>query len=62
MLKQFQRGHIDYVPTTCLDAYPAITAWIARMLALPAVKAWYEAQAARKAAKEAAKAAAAAEK
>ena len=59
MLRAFQAGHIDFVPTTCLDKYPVITAWIARMMAIPAVKAWYEKQAARKAAKAAAKAAAA---
>ena len=58
-LRAFQRGHIDYVPVTVLDKYPAITGWIKRMMAIPAVEAWYQKQAERKAAKEAAKAAAA---
>ena len=41
VLRAFQKGHIDHVPVTCLDAYPEVTAWIARMMALPAVAAWY---------------------
>ena len=40
-LRAFQKGHIDHVPVTCLDAFPEVTAWIARMMALPAVAAWY---------------------
>lgn len=40
-LRKFQAGHIDFIATSCLDAYPAITAYIARFLELPAIKAWY---------------------
>lgn len=40
-LRYFQKGAADFVPTTCLDAYPHVTAWIARMMALPQIKEWY---------------------
>ena len=40
-LRYFQRGKADYVPTTVLDAYPAVTSWIARVMALPQIAAWY---------------------
>ena len=40
-LRYYQRGAADYVPKTCLDAYPEITGWIERMLAWPPIKEWY---------------------
>eukprot|EP00977_Amphora_coffeiformis_P009689 scaffold2230_cov187-Amphora_coffeaeformis.AAC.9 len=33
-LRGFTRGHIDHVPTTCLDAYPALVDYIKRFCAL----------------------------
>lgn len=43
-LRNYQKGHIDHVPTTCLDEYPVVIAYIKRFLELPTVKAYYEAQ------------------
>ena len=40
-LRFFADGKADGVPASCLEAHPAILAWIKRMLALPQVKAWY---------------------
>lgn len=40
-LKNLLRGHIDHVPTTVLEPFPVVTAWIDRMMAIPAVAAWY---------------------
>jgi len=40
-LRNFIRGHIDHVPTTCLDGHPAIKAYIAAMMEVPKIKAWY---------------------
>ena len=40
-LRKFQGGFIDHVPNTSLDAYPAITSYIDRFLAIPAVKEYY---------------------
>eukprot|EP00747_Dinoflagellata_sp_TGD_P199776 gnl/TRDRNA2_/TRDRNA2_73085_c0_seq1.p2 gnl/TRDRNA2_/TRDRNA2_73085_c0~~gnl/TRDRNA2_/TRDRNA2_73085_c0_seq1.p2 ORF type:complete len:175 (+),score=33.19 gnl/TRDRNA2_/TRDRNA2_73085_c0_seq1:46-525(+) len=45
-LRAFTFGFIDHFPTTSLDTHPEINAYIARFLALPKVKAWYEKQAA----------------
>jgi glutathione S-transferase len=41
-LRKFQAGHIDHVPTDCLDGFEVITAYIARFLALPEVASWYK--------------------
>eukprot|EP00811_Abedinium_folium_P005203 NODE_14791_length_1085_cov_20.363257.p1 GENE.NODE_14791_length_1085_cov_20.363257~~NODE_14791_length_1085_cov_20.363257.p1 ORF type:complete len:228 (+),score=71.90 NODE_14791_length_1085_cov_20.363257:111-794(+) len=46
-LRAFRKGHIDFVPVTCLDQFKIISAWIDRMMAIPAIKEWYETQAAR---------------
>ena len=46
--KRYTMGFIDHVPTNCLDEFPVVTAWIARVLALPPIKAYYEALAASK--------------
>ena len=40
-LARFRAGFIDHVPTTCLDGFPVIIAWIDRMMAIPEVAAWY---------------------
>ena len=42
MLRYFTKGVADHVPKDCLDAYPAVTAYIAKMMALPAIAKWYE--------------------
>lgn len=41
-LRYFTLGKADHVPTTVLDDYPAIVAWVDRMMALPEIKAWYD--------------------
>lgn len=41
-LRAFQKGHIDHVPTDCLEDFPVVKQWIARMMAVPQVKEWYE--------------------
>ena len=41
-LRKFTFGNIEHIPADCLDQFPAITAFIDRFLALPAVKAYYE--------------------
>ena len=42
-LRKFSAGFIDHVPTSCLDAFPLITSYIARCLEVPPVKAYYAA-------------------
>eukprot|EP00294_Goniomonas_avonlea_P009346 CAMPEP_0114539588 /NCGR_PEP_ID=MMETSP0114-20121206/316_1 /TAXON_ID=31324 /ORGANISM="Goniomonas sp, Strain m" /LENGTH=229 /DNA_ID=CAMNT_0001723697 /DNA_START=48 /DNA_END=737 /DNA_ORIENTATION=- len=39
-LANFQKGHLDHIPTTCLDTYPEIVAWLARMRAIPSIAAY----------------------
>lgn len=41
-LDYFTRGVADHVPKDCLDKYPAVTAYIARFKALPALKGHYD--------------------
>lgn len=40
-LRKFKAGHIDHVPTTCLDGFPKINAYIERFLAVKQIAAWY---------------------
>jgi glutathione S-transferase len=40
-IRQLTRGHIDHVPTTCLDGYPKIIDYIKRFCALEQVKGRY---------------------
>jgi len=40
-LRGFTRGHIDHVPTSCLDDYPNLVAYIKRFCALTSVKGRY---------------------
>ena len=40
-LAYFERGVADYVPTTCLEGYPEVMAYMARIKAIPAIKDWY---------------------
>lgn len=47
-LRRFTMGFIDHVPTDCLEPFTAVTAWMDRMLALPQIKAYYDALAAAK--------------
>jgi len=41
-LKRFASGDLDHVDKNCLDGFPEIKAWIARMNALPEVAAHYK--------------------
>jgi glutathione S-transferase len=41
-LRGFTRGHIDHVPTTCLDAFPAVVEYIKNFCALEGVKGRYQ--------------------
>jgi len=41
-LSRMMSGGVDYVPTTCLDAWPDVKAYTERFMALPAVAAYYE--------------------
>jgi hypothetical protein len=43
-LKKLTMGYIDHVPVTSLDAYPALTAYLARFYAHPKIKAYYDAK------------------
>mmetsp|Transcript_107889 Transcript_107889/g.247303 ORF Transcript_107889/g.247303 Transcript_107889/m.247303 type:complete len:230 (+) Transcript_107889:45-734(+) len=43
-LRNFTRGHIDFVPTTLFEPYPQITSYISRMMELPQIKEWYAKQ------------------
>jgi len=39
-LKSITKGVMDHIPTTCLDEYPAIQAWMARFAAIPAIESY----------------------
>jgi prostaglandin-H2 D-isomerase / glutathione transferase len=41
IIRAWTRGHIDYIPTTCLDPYPEIVDWIKRFCSLEQVKGRY---------------------
>ncbi len=36
-LRMFQKGHLDYIPTDCLNQYPIVTSWMTRMLNHPKI-------------------------
>ena len=40
-LTYFTKGVADFVPASCLDAWPEVVAYIARLRAVPAIKGWY---------------------
>ncbi len=40
-LRAFRAGYIDHIPTSCLDAYPVLLAWMERMYALPQLNRYY---------------------
>lgn len=40
-LARFASGGLDHVPADCLEGHPEIVAWMTRMRAIPAIKAWY---------------------
>lgn len=40
-LRYFRKGVADFVPATCLDTYPTVTAWMDRMMAVPQIQEWY---------------------
>lgn len=40
-LKNLQKGHVDHIPTTCIDSSTEVIAWMGRMASLPAIVAWY---------------------
>ena len=41
LLNRLTSGQIDYIATNVLEPYPAVAAYVARFMALPAVAAWY---------------------
>merc|ERR1712194_957010 len=41
-LRYFTAGIADHVPKDCLDKYPAITAYLDRLYAVPQIKEWYK--------------------
>ena len=43
-LRKYSAGFIDHVPTDCMEKYPKLTAYINAFLAIPAVKAYYDAK------------------
>jgi len=45
MLRNFTKGTMAFVPKETLDAYPAVTAYLAKLMAIPAVAKWYEGKA-----------------
>lgn len=44
VLARFMTSDMDFIESTTLDAYPKITAWVARMHSLPALQSWYAPQ------------------
>jgi len=40
-LRYFTKGVADHVPKDCLEAFPKITAWMAKMYEVPEIKKWY---------------------
>ena len=40
-LETFTRGHLEHVPTDCLDGHPTLKAYLQRFRELPEVEAWY---------------------
>ena len=40
-IKYLRKGTADHIPKTCLDAYPLVLAWEAKVLKVPSVAAWY---------------------
>uniref|UniRef100_A0A0G4I631 GST N-terminal domain-containing protein n=1 Tax=Chromera velia CCMP2878 TaxID=1169474 RepID=A0A0G4I631_9ALVE len=45
LFRNFQKGHIDFVPKDCLDKYEDICAYIKRFMELPPVAEWYASKA-----------------
>lgn len=41
LLNRLTSGQVDYIATNVLEPYPAVAAYVARFMALPAVAAWY---------------------
>lgn len=44
-LRYFMKGLADFIPVTCLEAYPALTSWNERMMAIPEIQQWYSSKA-----------------
>ena len=42
LLRSFTKGHIDHVPTSCLESHPDIVDYVKRFCALPAIKERYD--------------------
>jgi len=40
--KAFIGGFVDHLPTTCLEPYPEVLAWMGRMAAIPTIKSYYD--------------------
>lgn len=43
ILRAYRKGHIDFVPTDCLDQYGTVTKWLDTMHNVQNIKAWYAA-------------------
>jgi glutathione S-transferase len=43
LLRSFSLGHMDYVPTNCLEEYPVIVGYVKRFCALPQINGRYHA-------------------
>mmetsp|Transcript_4049 Transcript_4049/g.5683 ORF Transcript_4049/g.5683 Transcript_4049/m.5683 type:complete len:241 (-) Transcript_4049:396-1118(-) len=41
LFRYYTRGIAEFIPKDCLSSYPAITAYIDRMLAIPEINKWY---------------------
>jgi glutathione S-transferase len=41
-LRQFKKGHLDHVPTTCLDTHPKVVDYLERFCALEPIKGRYD--------------------
>jgi glutathione S-transferase len=40
-LRNFTKGHIDFLPVTCLEVNPKIVQYVKDMMAIPAIEKWY---------------------
>lgn len=43
IMSHLTKGVLDHIPKDCIEAYPAVVAWVARMKAIPQIAAWYAA-------------------
>lgn len=43
-IRHLQSGIVDYIPTDCINAFPEIIKWQETLMAVPAIKEWYDSQ------------------